>query len=469
MRKRGSNGRFASDIWPGYVDAVTTLLMVIMFALTIAMVVQAVLRERIDSQDDELDQLGLRLGAISAALDASQLREASLDRALEAERSHAEEATRKLAQAREEIDASIEAARLDAARREALEALISDLRQKAAQTTQDLTAARQQLTNAEAARLTDAAAAAALRERLKRSQAELTAMTLDLEAARKNAEATLTMLAAAQAEKADLQGQYDRQLTEAQRQEALLALAHQQLAQHQSDSADEQRQIASLNLQVTQLAAQIGNLQALLNLSDDGQREAEMQLENLGQQLNTALLRAAEEERRRVSLEREARERAEAEAADLARYRSEFFGQLSQILAGHDDVQVVGDRFVFSSEVLFATGQAMLSDAGRDQIRNVTGMLEQIADQIPSEIDWMIRVDGHTDSQPLSGQGRYRDNWELSQARALAVVRYMVDGLGFPANRVAATGFSDTRPVSLDDSEEGRAQNRRIELKLTER
>ena len=197
--------------------------------------------------------------------------------------------------------------------------------------------------------------------------------------------------------------------------------------------------------------------------------QTELRVQDLGQQLNVALLRAAEEERKRSALEHDARQKAEAEAADLSRYRSEFFGRLSQILAGRQGVQVVGDRFVFSSEVLFPTGEATLSDAGRDQIRNVTGMLQQISSEIPPEIDWIIRVDGHTDSQPLSGQGRYRDNWELSQARALAVVRYMVDDLGFPANRLAATGFGDTRPVMAGDSDEARAQNRRIELKLTER
>ena len=129
----------------------------------------------------------------------------------------------------------------------------------------------------------------------------------------------------------------------------------------------------------------------------------------------------------------------------------------------------MGDRFVFSSEVLFPAGEAQLSPEGKTQIARVTDMLKQIAAEIPPEIDWIIRVDGHTDSQPLSGQGRYRDNWELSQARALAVVRYMVDDLGFPSNRLVPAGFADTRPVAAGDSPEAMARNRRIELKLTER
>ena len=180
-------------------------------------------------------------------------------------------------------------------------------------------------------------------------------------------------------------------------------------------------------------------------------------------------MRASEEQRQRLALEEAERVRLEEEAADLARYRSEFFGRLREILEGRDEVEIVGDRFVFQSEVLFGQGEATLSDDGRASVARVSDMLIEIADTIPEEIDWVIRVDGHTDSTPLSGQGRYRDNWELSQARALAVVRYMVDDLGFPEGRLAPTGFADTRPVAPEDTAEGRARNRRIELKLTER
>ena len=132
-------------------------------------------------------------------------------------------------------------------------------------------------------------------------------------------------------------------------------------------------------------------------------------------------------------------------------------------------MRVVGDRFVFSSEVLFETGSAVLAVEGRAQIAGVVEILSDVAGEIPAEIDWIVRVDGHTDNLPLSGTGRYRDNWELSQARALSVVRYMQDVLGFPPDRLAATGFAEYRPVALGDSPEARAQNRRIELKLTER
>jgi chemotaxis protein MotB len=142
---------------------------------------------------------------------------------------------------------------------------------------------------------------------------------------------------------------------------------------------------------------------------------------------------------------------------------------LSALLAGREGVRVVGDRFVFSSEVLFTAGSADLAPEGRAQIAGVVATLQDVAGQIPPEIDWIIRVDGHTDNVPLSGAGAFADNWELSQARALSVVRFMQDDLGFPPNRMAATGFGEWRPVIADDSDAARAQNRRIELKLTER
>ena len=473
---RGNGDRFSSNVWPGFVDALSALLMVLIFALTIFMVLQSVMRDTITTQDSELDRLSGQVSQLSDALATSDERAETLDRNLLAERERLRASEQEIAGARQEIDAQTEAARLAAARREALEALIADLRRRNAETSEALKATEDklqdstaQLSEAEVRRLADAAAAQALRDRLSQSDAEITAMNLRLEDERKKAEETLTLLAAADAAKKELAERADTQATEAERQAALLALAQGQLKDQEALSTEDQRRVALLNQQVAQLNTQLGSLQAVLNAADMQQQEADLKVEDLGRQLNTALLRAADEERKRLALETEAREKAEAEAKDLARYRSEFFGRLSQILEGREGVKVVGDRFVFSSEVLFPTGEATLSTEGQAQIARVAQMLRDVATEIPPEIDWIIRVDGHTDSQPLSGQGRYRDNWELSQARALAVVRYMVDDLGFPANRLAATGFADTRPVTEGDSPEARAQNRRIELKLTER
>jgi chemotaxis protein MotB len=241
--------------------------------------------------------------------------------------------------------------------------------------------------------------------------------------------------------------------------------------------------VALLNEQIAQLTAQLGALQGLLDAAAAKDVAAKVQIETLGGQLNSALAQVAGEQRRRAELEEVERKRLEVEAARLAaeateakdearqleRFRSEFFGQLRDLLAGREGVRVVGDRFVFSSEVLFQPGAADLAPEGQAQIAGVAETLSEIADRIPPGIDWIIRVDGHTDNVPLSGEGEFRDNWELSQARALAVVRYMQDALGFPPERMAATGFGEYRPVAAGDSPEARAQNRRIELKLTER
>ena len=514
--------RDSSMIWPGFVDAVTTILMVLMFVLTIFTVMQSVLRDTISTQDTELnaltdqlsglaDTLGLEqkrtrelraevgeqstliatltgqiaaregeLAAASSRITSFEAQVAGLLADRDAARgqisdlqaaeanllSEKQALDLALATARGEIDAGVEAARLAAARREALEALIADLRTKAAQSDADLQAATVLLTEEEAARAVDLAAADALRAKLAGADTELTAMTLALEEQRKRAEETLTLLAAAQTDAA----------TAVTGRDALLETAKAALAAQQAQSAKDARSVVLLNEQVAALRTQLGGLQVILDASAAKDTASKVQLEALGSQLNAALAQTASEQRRRADLEEAERKRlAEeakvltAEAQDLAKFRSEFFGQLSRVLAGREGVRVVGDRFVFSSEVLFSAGAANLAPEGRAQIAGVVATLNEVAGQIPDTIDWIIRVDGHTDDVPLSGQGEFSDNWELSQARALSVVRFMQDELGFPPSRMAATGFGEYRPVAAGNSPEALAQNRRIELKLTER
>jgi chemotaxis protein MotB len=264
---------------------------------------------------------------------------------------------------------------------------------------------------------------------------------------------------------------------------ALLAVARDTIASEQEISTEAQRQTALLNQQMAALRSQLGSLQALLDDYEDRNEAAEVQIQTLGQDLNAALARAASEERRRRLLEEAERIRLEAEAEalagqnqqlsaqaeDLQRYRSEFFGRLRDVLGDQQGVRIEGDRFVFSSEVLFDTGSAVLSGEGRQEVAKVANILRAVAAEIPEGLNWVIRVDGHTDNVPFVSTGKYRDNWELSQGRALSVVRYMVDALGIPPNRLAANGFGEFQPVNPADTPEARAQNRRIELKLTER
>ncbi|MFN0115148.1 MAG: peptidoglycan -binding protein [Paracoccaceae bacterium] len=316
---------------------------------------------------------------------------------------------------------------------------------------------------------------------------ELAAARAAVEAARTagvaDLQAVRDQLAAALAARLAAEGKAGEVASEAERQAALLAAARTELATQTAAGEEAARKVALLNQQIAALRGQLGALQNLLDASAAKDADAKVQIDALGTQLNSALAQVASEQKRRAELEEAERKRAEAEAAqaraeaeaakgetkELAAYRSEFFGRLSRLLAGREGVRVVGDRFVFSSEVLFQPASADLSDEGKAQIAGVVQILDGVRADIPQGIDWIIRVDGHTDKTPLSGGGTYADNWELSQARALAVVRYMQDVLGFPPERLAAAGFGEYRPVAAGDDPSALAANRRIELKLTER
>ncbi|MDO6585982.1 peptidoglycan -binding protein [Salipiger sp. 1_MG-2023] len=556
---RRTGARFQANIWPGFVDAMTGLLLVLMFVLTIFMVIQSMLSDTISGQESQLDTLSSDLADLSQALGLQQRRNremtgrigelettlsdaqtrmseqlgliaqltatrdqqaAQLDEAqnrisgfeervaallaqqtqaqgeiaslaadrdrLGSERDALETA---LAAARSETDAAAEAARLAAARREALEALAEDLRaQNAGKEAQigtlsgQVDALQQALSEEEAQRLADAEAAAALRNRLENADTELTAMTLALEEQRKRAEDTLTLLAAARSARDTLEDQLQtaqsqaqtsetlrERLSEAEKRAALLSVARDQLSQTEARASEAERQTELLNQQAAALRNQLGQLQALLDDARSRDDASQVQLQNLGQDLNAALARVASEERRRRQLEEAERKRLEEQAKDLEAYRSEFFGKLRGVLGNQEGIRIEGDRFVFSSEVLFDPGAAELSSAGTQEIAKIASILRGVMNDIPAGIDWILRVDGHTDNLPLSGTGRYADNWELSQARALSVVRYLVDYLGFPPDRLAANGFGQYQPVDPADTVDARAQNRRIELKLTER
>lgn len=222
-----------------------------------------------------------------------------------------------------------------------------------------------------------------------------------------------------------------------------------------SSQVDEERQISQralsqvelLNQQISALRRQIAALEDALNASENRDRESQTKIADLGKRLNVALAQRVQE---------------------LNRYRSDFFGRLREILGGRSDIRIVGDRFVFPSEVLFTSGAAELNDSGKSEMLKVAQALIQIGSEIPDDINWVLRVDGHTDNIPLSGAGRIRDNWELSSSRATSVVRFFIEQ-GIPANRLVAAGFGEFQPLEDFDSDEARAKNRRIELKLTER
>ena len=265
-------------------------------------------------------------------------------------------------------------------------------------------------------------------------------------------------------------------ITEAERNAALLKIAQDALSEAEEKTAQQQRDLALLNAQVSDLRVQMGKLQSLIDEAEAKDVASQVQITNLGSRLNTALTRAAATERRLRQLEEEnnallaaEKERLEAENEALEKYRSDFFGKLRELIGDRDGVQIVGDRFVFSSEVLFQSGEAELSEEGQNEIANIADLLRDISSQIPTDIDWIIRVDGHTDNIRVRPGSEFADNWELSQARALSVVRDLVNVHGLEPTRLSANGFGEFQPLNPVNSAEARAQNRRIELKLTER
>jgi chemotaxis protein MotB len=205
-------------------------------------------------------------------------------------------------------------------------------------------------------------------------------------------------------------------------------------------------QIEVLNQQISALRRQLAALEDALDASEKKDREAQTRIADLGSRLNLALAQRVQE---------------------LSRYRSDFFGRLRAILGNRPDIRVVGDRFVFQSEVFFDTGQAVLRPEGRVEVEKIAGALIELDKQIPGEIAWVLRVDGHTDIRPTTGS-QYRTNWELSAARAISVVQYMIQR-GVSPQRLVAAGFGEFQPIDPERSEEAFSRNRRIELKLTER
>ena len=382
-----------------------------------------------------------------------------------------------LASARNEINQQVESARLAAAKREALELLIVKLQNESKLQLVEESSISETLTETEKRRLAEAAAAELLREKLKNANTELTAMSLALEAERKEAEITLTKIAAANALEKSLKIDLSKSFTEVERQAALIAEANSLLEKEKDISITAQRKLALLNTQTSQLRNQLNELQGLLDESKEADSKAQIQLKSLGTDLNLALARVAAEQRKVAAeqkkiAELEAKEklRFAEEAKDLRKFRSQFFGELRKVMEGQEGVRIVGDRFVFSSEVLFSVGSANLGSLGKTEINKVAKIINQIAGEIPDGIDWILRVDGHTDRIPFSGFGKdYKDNWELSQARALSVVRYLMDDLKIPANRLAANGFGEFQPIDDRDTPEAYKTNRRIELKFTEK
>jgi chemotaxis protein MotB len=221
-----------------------------------------------------------------------------------------------------------------------------------------------------------------------------------------------------------------------------------------TSSLDEQKKITNdalakvemLNQQLAALRLQLASLQEALEASEAKDKESQAKIADLGQRLNVALAKKVQE---------------------LARYRSDFFGKLKEALGNRSDFEIVGDRFLFPSDVLFDTGSSLLRPEATFQLDKLAAALNELETKIPPDIAWVMRIDGHTDIKPIATV-EFPSNWELSSARAISVVRYLMEQ-GVPPNRLVAAGFGEFQPIEGGDSEQALAKNRRIELKLTER
>ncbi|HEY4162479.1 MAG TPA: peptidoglycan -binding protein [Dongiaceae bacterium] len=378
------------EAWPGYVDVLSTLLMVIVFVLMVFVVAQLYLSQALTGRDEALAKLTKQI--------------AELGDMLSMERGNSQQLKVQLSQMSSALTKST-------AERDALQSQLNVV-----------IGERDSLK----AELGDAQAKAAVSDE-KQKQLEDSYKTISAD--KDKITALLSDIAALESLRDDLQ---KKLLTSDENAKEI--------------TSQSQAQVELLNQQILALRDQLAQLSKALDLSEQQSKDQQIQITELGSRLNAALASKVEE---------------------LARYRSEFFGRLREALGDRQDIRIVGDRFVFQSEVLFGSGSADIGAAGQDQLDTLATTLILITKEIPEDINWVLRVDGYTDKRPISTP-QFPSNWELSTARATAVVKYLISR-GIPSDRLAAGGFADSNPLDTADTEDAYTKNRRIEFKLDQR
>ncbi|MFK7866815.1 MAG: peptidoglycan -binding protein [Alphaproteobacteria bacterium] len=375
--------RTQTDIWPGFVDSLAALIMVIIFLLMIFVVAQFFLNQSLIGRDREVGVLNQELSRLVSMLSLEEKKNNSL----------AQDIDRLSTQ----LQASLETeSQLETA----------------------LGVSKDQLANIQAL--------------MDQQSVEMDAIKGEL----------ANLLFARDRLAAQIEA------LEAQRESLTndIASRDQQIDAETAQNIQNQAEIVRLNQQMAALRDQLGRLEQLLSESEQRDAEAQAQIVDLGSRLNVALA---------------------SKVNELAQYRSEFFGKLREILGTRQDIQIVGDRFVFQSEVLFDQGSAALGVAGQLQLARLSNTLKEIIPNIPEDLNWVLQVEGHTDRIPIS-TAQFRSNWELSTARALSVVRFLISQ-GIAASNLSAAGFGEFQPLVNEDTAEALQQNRRIELKFTNR
>ena len=428
-----------TNIWPGFVDALATLLMVIMFLLLIFVIAQFFLSEALSGRDQALDKLKVQVSELADLLSLERKSNADirtnlshLSAELQTSVALRDELKTSLSlQRKNAIEASETIQKLEAEAQSAFSSILSlretvtlsndritSLLEKSQQDAKKLSEMEEQSINS---KISLAEAQSALRTQIEKI-AVLDHQIRLLDALKKEMEAKIS----------EMSGKLDEK--------------GQSLISEKELSASARAEVALLNQQISAFRAQLEQLRVALEISEAEAEKKNVQIANLGKRLNAALA---------------------SKVHELSRYRSEFFGRLRDLLGKHQGVRIVGDRFVFQSEVLFEKSEAEIGAAGQSQLNQLATTLLEIALEIPGEIDWILRIDGHTDNDPIRTI-QYPSNWELSTARAISVVKHLVNA-GLPANRLIAAGFGEYHPIDKSDDEIAKRRNRRIELKLTQR
>jgi chemotaxis protein MotB len=409
LRRRGGGSEMMNP-WPGYVDALSTLLMVIIFVLLVFVLAQAFLSVTLAGRNRQLASLSSQVAQLSSMLSLEKGRAADLRLAL--------------SQIGQQLAATSTA-------RDKLASQFAALQEH----TTKITSQRDQL----AASL--AAAKAAQKELQQTVKADKATIELKLgQVAQLSSEVAALTALRDQLEK-QVQHEAAKTLT-AQQEKAALAL---KLSSEQKLSTSAQAQVALLNEQLGQLRQQLAAISKALDVSEQAGAAKDVQIANLGKRLNAALAQKVQQ---------------------LEAYRSQFFGELRKVLADRPGIKIVGDRFVFQSNLLFPSGSATLSQGGLNQIAALAITLKNLIPKIPPNIPWLLRVDGHADKLPVRPDSPFTSNWELSAVRAIAVVKALIAD-GVPPDHLAAAAFGSTEPINPANTPAAYAQNRRIELRLT--
>ena len=404
MTTLARRSRHCTNIWPGFVDALATLLMVIIFLLMIFVLAQFFLGEALSGRDAALRKLQIQISDMSNLLSL--------------ERKANNDMRQNVAQLSEELQASV-------IMRDDLNASLSTMQDRAQQA--------EKQTEELSSRLEDAfSVIQADKETIEAKIQDLAKLSNDiaaLDALRAEMEAEIEEMSSKLADKDKKLEDKDKDITK---------------ERNIADSA--RAQVAFANRQMAALRDQLDRISQALEIAEQKALDQGVQISSLGKRLNTSLASKVQE---------------------LSRYRSEFFGRLREILGNQPGIRVVGDRFVFQSEVLFASASAELGEEGKVQLKQLAATLREITGRIPGDIDWILRIDGHTDSIPISNW-KFPSNWELSAARAISVVKFLI-AKGISADRLAAAGFGEFRPLYPARDEVANRRNRRIEMKMTQR